>query len=584
MPAKHIAKNAYKHRRQKLGRWQLLSYFTLLLGNQLYYIGATVERSAGNAKRRIRRGTAAFKGWLLKSLGAASAAAAGFFTVLFRDITAPFAVFFGKKRKLAKMKKTLTEDEYLKASEEYLEDIKASHGKRRSRFINAAAPIACTLLMVLILVSIFNMNFVLKLSINDQMVGYVSEEKDYNEAKRMLQSRMVSVDGTKWSDNTKYTLAVVRDSDMTETYKLADNILLASGEDITEGTGVFVGGVYLGCTTDTEKIYTKIDTLIKSYSEQVSSLGNAVVKFKHNVELTDGIFPTSGLKDYSYFESMIDENPATDLIYTYEDGDDLEKLASSNGLTLDELKAMNPSVNFQGLSSGTKLYVSRGEGIFSVKTLVVETYIETIPYDTTVIPDVRYDVGYVQIVTRGSVGENKVTVEIEYQNGREISREVIETIALTEVVNEQMIVGTKPLDGTTVGAIGTGYLSWPTGDYLYIFRGWIGGVHRGIDITAARGTPVYAADNGIVEYAGWHGYGNTGFGNYVMINHNNSMTTHYAHLDGYIVKVGDVVTKGQVIGFVGSTGNSSGYHLHFAIQINGVWQPTEPYLYGEAHM
>ena len=74
--------------------------------------------------------------------------------------------------------------------------------------------------MVLILVSIFNINFFLNLSINDQMVGYVSEEKDYNEAKRMLQSRMVSVDGTKWSDNTKYTLAVVRDSDMTETYRM----------------------------------------------------------------------------------------------------------------------------------------------------------------------------------------------------------------------------------------------------------------------------------------------------------------------------------------------------------------------------
>jgi murein DD-endopeptidase MepM/ murein hydrolase activator NlpD len=90
-------------------------------------------------------------------------------------------------------------------------------------------------------------------------------------------------------------------------------------------------------------------------------------------------------------------------------------------------------------------------------------------------------------------------------------------------------------------------------------------LHTGVDLASPRGTPIYAAGDGIVEKAGW----SSGYGNYTLIRHVNGYETGYGHQSKIIVKPGDKVRQGQLIGYVGSTGNSTGNHLHFEIKING---------------
>ena len=126
--------------------------------------------------------------------------------------------------------------------------------------------------------------------------------------------------------------------------------------------------------------------------------------------------------------------------------------------------------------------------------------------------------------------------------------------------------------GSTVG---TGSLVWPsyctyitsrqgprthpiTGEYKN---------HGGTDIGASYGSAIYAADSGTVIRSsdGWNG----GWGNYVMIDHGNGMQTLYAHMSSRAVSVGQTVSRGQTIGYVGSTGMSTGAHLHFEMYING---------------
>ena len=87
--------------------------------------------------------------------------------------------------------------------------------------------------------------------------------------------------------------------------------------------------------------------------------------------------------------------------------------------------------------------------------------------------------------------------------------------------------------------------------------------HTGVDFAAERGTPVRAVGDGIVNQASWNG----SYGKLVEIQHESSYTTRYAHLDGYGegIGAGSAVKKGQVIGFVGSTGRSTGPHLHFEL-------------------
>lgn len=107
---------------------------------------------------------------------------------------------------------------------------------------------------------------------------------------------------------------------------------------------------------------------------------------------------------------------------------------------------------------------------------------------------------------------------------------------------------------------GSGYFMWPT--YGWLTQGYRSD-HRAIDIAAPAGSPVTASDRGVVLRAGWN---NQGYGNFVIVDHNIDYLTLYAHMSDIFVSEGEVVAQGQILGTVGSTGNSTGPHLHFEIR------------------
>ncbi|BCX04139.1 MAG: hypothetical protein KatS3mg053_2077 [Candidatus Roseilinea sp.] len=116
-----------------------------------------------------------------------------------------------------------------------------------------------------------------------------------------------------------------------------------------------------------------------------------------------------------------------------------------------------------------------------------------------------------------------------------------------------------------------GTFAWPTRGYISQgFRYY----HRGVDIANGIGVPIYASDGGYVTYAGWS---NVGYGYMVQIDHGNGFSTLYAHLSQWYVDPGQAVSRGQIIGAMGSTGNSTGPHLHFEIRYGGV--PQNPLVY-----
>lgn len=98
--------------------------------------------------------------------------------------------------------------------------------------------------------------------------------------------------------------------------------------------------------------------------------------------------------------------------------------------------------------------------------------------------------------------------------------------------------------------------------------------HDGVDLGAAKGTPIYATRSGVVSTATFHETA----GNYVTINHQDGYRSTYMHMTNYVVKLGQYVEAGQLIGYVGSTGRSTGPHLHFGIRLNGVWVNPMDYI------
>jgi murein DD-endopeptidase MepM/ murein hydrolase activator NlpD len=124
--------------------------------------------------------------------------------------------------------------------------------------------------------------------------------------------------------------------------------------------------------------------------------------------------------------------------------------------------------------------------------------------------------------------------------------------------------------GSTVQPSSSGFI-WPVSGPVTSPFGWRWGrMHEGIDIAVPYGTPVHAAAAGQVIYAGWMG----GYGNLVVIDHGGGMATAYGHNTSIVVGVGSSVSQGQVVAYSGSTGHSTGPHVHFEVRVNGT--PVDP--------
>ncbi len=122
-----------------------------------------------------------------------------------------------------------------------------------------------------------------------------------------------------------------------------------------------------------------------------------------------------------------------------------------------------------------------------------------------------------------------------------------------------------PAPVRTQASSASGYI-WPAHGVLTSSFGWRWGrMHEGIDIAVGNGTPVVSAAAGTVIVAGWLG----GYGNLVVVDHGNGVSTAYAHNTGVAVGVGQSVAQGQLIAYSGNTGNSTGPHIHFEVRING---------------
>lgn len=189
------------------------------------------------------------------------------------------------------------------------------------------------------------------------------------------------------------------------------------------------------------------------------------------------------------------------------------------------------------------------------------TYTEAIPYETITRENDALDQTYRATVQEGSEGEAVVTAQIETLDGEEQRRTILARTVLSQATDEIVEVGTR-----NVG-IGTGDFMVPVSSYTFTsgFKMRWGRLHGGVDLAVPEGTPVYAADNGKVIVAGNLG---DGYGNYIILDHQNGYKTLYAHNSELLVSVGDVVAQGEQIALSGNTGNSTGPHVHFEIQVN----------------
>ena len=249
--------------------------------------------------------------------------------------------------------------------------------------------------------------------------------------------------------------------------------------------------------------------------------------------------------------------------YKVQQGDVLGSIATKHNLKLIELLDLNPGVTENTvLKIGQELNVTALKPIINIEVISEKLAQEDINFQKIVKEDNTILKGETKVTQKGANGTKETVYRLVNVNGQRTVQQVVTETVKTEPVDEIVVKGTK-----VIPSRGSGMFSWPTnGGYVSSTMGsrW-GSYHRGIDIARPSNYTIKAADNGTVTFVGRDG----SYGNKIIINHNNGYQTVYAHLSSFNVNVGQVVQTGSSIGVMGSTGRSTGVHLHFEVLKNG---------------
>lgn len=245
-------------------------------------------------------------------------------------------------------------------------------------------------------------------------------------------------------------------------------------------------------------------------------------------------------------------------------GDVLGTIAGKFNLSSAELMAINPSIaDTSLLQIGQELNVTVLKPLVNVQVQYEKKAVEVMHHTKTVIETDEMFKGDTKVKQEGSDGKKIATYLIRKENGVQVGSSLKAETILEQPKEQIVLKGTK-----VIPSRGSGKFAWPAeGGYISSKMGhrW-GRKHEGIDIARPNGYTIKAADNGVVVAAGSDGT----YGNRVIVDHKNGYKTTYAHLSSISVSVGDVVPQGSKLGVMGSTGRSTGTHLHFEVEKNGV--------------
>ena len=244
--------------------------------------------------------------------------------------------------------------------------------------------------------------------------------------------------------------------------------------------------------------------------------------------------------------------------YTVLEGDTITSISEKTGVDYNTIISLNPDLDEFNIHPEDSIILQMEKPLISLSAVKEVQYQQEVPYYQEKQENPNLEEGIVNVLQLGENGLVNVTAQIEIIDGVEVGTTVISEETLKGVVPEIVEVGTKeigdlirPIDIKS-GYVSQGYSSAFDPD------------HGAVDIAASTGTPVYASAEGTVEKVA---YDSDGYGNYIIIDHGNGMKTLYAHLSKVEVTKDQKVNQNDQIGLVGSTGHSTGPHLHFEVII-----------------
>ncbi|MBR6633720.1 MAG: peptidoglycan DD-metalloendopeptidase family protein [Clostridia bacterium] len=442
-----------------------------------------------------------------------------------------------------------------------------------------ALPTCAVLLVAVLLLTAVYVNTakdtVFEISVDGVVVGEVSSAKTVDEALNRVNAKISSVTGEAFSfpHEISYTLKNTATASCMDTQQVYDLLYGYVDGYVIEGYGLYVDSQLIAVLDNREDITDVIETIKAEHMEithEDESIANKI-EIKHQEYSPEAIITKEQLTAILTAEGKDEE----------EEEQTYSALLSSQTtpatISLEEASPEFKEMLESALSSNTNDAI-----VLDFEVYYEETVRESVAYQTTYIEDDTYYHGQEFIQTSGRNGLADSTYKVKYINGKEASRELISQSIVRKPRTCVIKVGTKTLpEMMTESQHGGKYMINPVPTaYVSDHFGWRrlrgkSDYHEALDLAAWVGTPIYAAASGEVIYSGY----SASYGNYIKIKHADGLITLYAHCSKLLVSSGDYVDQADEIALVGSTGNSTGYHLHFEVIKDGEKVDPELYIY-----
>ncbi len=463
--------------------------------------------------------------------------------------------------------------------------------------INYTVPALSIALLIGVVAEKTSADYGVSVEYNGQEIGVVSEESVINNAQQVVADRATYYD----TESETYITAVLSlkplgaQDEVIDEQMLADAIqeqidtqtveaevaeeapaeekpvdLIESTENREKAYVITIDGEFVGAVTDNTAIEKFLETKKAEYSDE----DVLEVSFDKDIEYTyeNYVMPDQIVDQLDIIEKL-DSLVTEPVYYEVVKGDNPWDVAMDNDMTMDELNECFASYKGEEIEDiteyfpiGAVIQLSEEVPYLQVMTTKEIEYTEPIDYEIIKTEDDDIYKGDYEVDVEGVEGEKKVVARVTYKGDTAISTEVLSEVVISEPIAEERRIGTREtITPVSEGSGGSGVYFWPVdGGYISAYMG-DGRGHKGIDIAAPYGTPIYATEAGTITQAetGWNG----GYGTCVRIKHDNGEVAMYAHMSSLAeISYGDYVVKGQLIGYVGSTGDSTGNHLHFEIR------------------
>ncbi|MCC8041924.1 MAG: peptidoglycan DD-metalloendopeptidase family protein [Oscillospiraceae bacterium] len=571
--------------------------FISALGRCVCETGGKIASSVSDAVRRILsvigRAAAPLRKDILFVLSTVVKGAGRLFSAA-TEGTAARVKDFNRRRKMFGMKKSA----YMGFCEIRLAFKRK--GKPAVTFINMAFPIAAAAFLIGTVAVTLSQDYGVSVEYDGKEMGVVEEDGVISEAQCTVADIVEYYD----TGDDYYVTATLAIRPLTSNDEVIDGVTLAGkmeerisdqydhidaeaaeepeeavtveetesiAENLVEAFKVIVDGECLGYVYDNEPIDSTLSGIKAEYeSDEYTEIG-----FSKDVEYTEieYVEPDEITSVDSIVEQLTGYESSPEY-YEVQDGDNLWKIAKELDIDLDVLTGSYATYDGEVVELGDNIKVGTLIQIESeVPYLQVEckkelTYRSSIDYETITIEDDSMLEGETVVEVEGQEGERYTRAVVTYVDDTAVRKKNLDSIIVEEPVSEIIRVGTGNGIDHNVPEFsdegGNGEYFWPVeGGTITAYQGE-GRDHKGIDISAPYGTPVYAAASGTVidVGSGW----NSGYGNAVMIQNDDGNVTMYAHLAEAATELDQTVEEGQLIGYVGSTGDSSGNHLHFEVR------------------